>query len=199
MTPQQIAASYDAIADHWDGADFNRANGIAQHERALRFLGRTGAALDVGCGASGRLMDLLLANGFTVEGLDLSTEMLRRARRRHPDLVFHQADICTWALPHAYDFISAWDSIWHVPQARQLPVLRKLLAGLTPGGVLIFTSGGVETAEEVTNPCLGQPLYHAAPGVPALLRTIEEAGCRCRHLEYDQYPEKHVYLIAQRP
>ena len=199
MTPQQIAASYDAIADHWDGPDFNRANGIPQHERALRFLDCGSTALDVGCGASGRLIDLLLARGFVVEGLDLSAEMLRRARRRHPDLVFHHADICTWPLPRAYDFISAWDSIWHVPQAQQLPVLRKLLAGLAPGGVLIFTSGGVEVAGEVTNPCLGQPLYHAAPGVPALLQTIAEMGCHCRHLEYDQYPEKHVYLIAQRP
>jgi hypothetical protein len=27
---------------------------------------------------------------------------------------------------------------------------------------------------------------------------LSEAGCICRHLEYDQYPESHLYLIAQK-
>jgi len=111
---------------------------------------------------------------------------------------FHFADICIWEFPKHYDFISAWDSIWHVQLQQQLDVLRKMLSGLAPGGVLIFTTGGVESPEEITNPCFGQPLYHAAPGISAILRILEESGCSCRHLEYDQYPEKHVYVIAQR-
>lgn len=197
MTPAQTAATYDRIAKHWDGPGFNRANGIAQHERALAFLGRAGAALDIGCGASGRIIELLLARGFAVEGLDLSREMLARAARRHPAVRFHHADICTWTFPHAYDFVSAWDSLWHVPLERQLAVLARVCGQLSPGGVLIFTTGGVERAEEVTNPCFGEPLYHAAPGIPAVLRMIEAAACRCRHLEYDQYPENHVYLVVQ--
>ncbi len=27
---------------------------------------------------------------------------------------------------------------------------------------------------------------------------LAEAGCICRHLEYDQYPELHLYIIAQK-
>jgi hypothetical protein len=34
-------------------------------------------------------------------------------------------------------------------------------------------------------------------GIPATLRVISEAGCVCRHLEYDQYPELHLCVIAQ--
>jgi SAM-dependent methyltransferase len=198
MTPDEVAATYNAIAAHWDSADFNRDNGIAQHERALGFVAKAGSALDVGCGSSGRIVELLLVRKFSVEGLDISPEMLARARRRHPRVTFHLADICTFSLPQRYDFISAWDSIWHVPLAQQLDVLRKLLAGLSPGGVLLFTAGGTQGPEEVTNPCLGQPLYHASAGIPAILRTLDECGCACRHLEYDQHPEKHVTLIAQR-
>ena len=133
------------------------------------------------------------------EGLDFSPNMLALAKRRHPAVVFHHADICTWEFPHQYDFISAWDSIWHVPLARQAGVLAKLCAALTPRGVLIFTSGGIDAPGEVTNPCQGQPLYHAAPGIPALLRLIDKFGCVCRHLEYDQHPEPHLYLIVQKP
>jgi RimJ/RimL family protein N-acetyltransferase len=42
-------------------------------------------------------------------------------------------------------------------------------------------------------------MYHATLGIPKTLHVLADAGCVCRHLEYDQYPENHVYLIAQRP
>jgi len=199
MEPNETAANYDKIAQHWAGAAFPITNGIVQHERAIQFLGRPGCAIDVGCGSSGRFIDLLLGRGFKVEGLDISSEMIALAKAKHPEVPFHQADICTWEFPRRYDFISAWDSIWHVPLDRQPAVLEKLCAGLNPGGILIFTSGGVDIPGHVTNPCHGQPLYHAALGIPQLLRLIDEFGCVCRHLEYDKHPELHLYLIIQKP
>lgn len=198
MDSQQTAANYDQLASHWAREGFIHENGIAQHERAIRLLGRTGRAIDVGCGSSGRIIGLLLARGFEVEGLDFSQEMLALAKKKHPSVVFHHADICVWEPAARYDFISAWDSIWHVPLAQHEAVLRKLCAALTPGGVLIFTTGAVDTPGEVTNPCEGQPLYHAALGVSQLLRLIDRFGCVCRHLEQDQFPEKHLYFIAQK-
>lgn len=33
----------------------------------------------------------------------------------------------------------------------------------------------------------------------ARLRLPREFGCECLHVEYDQYPESHVYLIARKP
>lgn len=196
MTPEQIAHSYDKIAEHWDCPEFDRNNGIPQHERALRFVSRFGGALDIGCGSSGRIIELLLSRGFEVEGLDMSQGMLKRAQQHHPDVRFHLADIRSWEFPKDFDFISAWDSIWHIPLHEQLSVLRKICGGLVQGGVLIFTTGGVEKPEEITVINFGHPLYHAAPGIYAVLRTLEESGCLCRHLEYDQ--AKHVYVIAQR-
>ena len=37
-------------------------------------------------------------------------------------------------------------------------------------GILIFTSGGLDSSGEVTNPFKEQPLYHAARGIPRLLK-----------------------------
>lgn len=198
MKPEQTAFSYNQIAEHWDCPEFDLSNGIQQHERALRFVSRFNTALDIGCGSSGRIIDLLLNRGFKVEGLDMSQEMLKRARQHHPNVTFYLADMCLWEFPKAFDFISAWDSIWHIPLHLQLSVLRNICNGLAHDGVLIFTTGGVEKPDEITHPCFGQPLYHAAPGIPAVLHALEQSGCLCRHLEYDQYPEKHVYVIAQR-
>lgn len=198
METRETASNYDKIARHWASDAFNSSNGISQHERALQFLKEPGSAIDVGCGSSGRFIDLLLSRDFQVEGLDISAGMLALARERHPEVIFHHADICEWEFTKGYDFISAWDSIWHVPLDRHPAVLRKLCAGLNPGGVLIFTSGGVDVPDEVTNPFQGQPLYHAALGIPKLLRLIDRSECVCRHLEYDQYPERHLYLIVQK-
>ena len=202
MNQKETARSYDALADHWDGDGFHRENGIEQHERALWFSRRTGAAIDIGCGSSGRIIDLLQSHGFGAEGLDISEEMVARAQARHPEVNFHLADIVSWEFPKEYDFISAWDSVWHVPLEEQEAVLQKLCRALAQNGVLIYTTGGIDSPEEGSNPFLGQPLYHAALGIPTILRTIDEMGCVCRHLQYDQSQKddvgKHLYLIIQK-
>jgi 2-polyprenyl-3-methyl-5-hydroxy-6-metoxy-1,4-benzoquinol methylase len=198
MRPSEIASSYDALAPRWAGQGFDRANGVSQHQRALQFAQNRGQALDVGCGSSGRFIDLLVAEGFEVEGLDLSAEMIRLARLRHPLIVFHQMDVCLWEPTKAYDFITAWDSIWHVPLASQRGVMIKLCSALAPKGVFIFTAGGLNEPSETEDAEMGVPMYHATLGIPEILRTLESSGCTCRHLEYDQYPEPHVYFIAQK-
>ncbi|MDP4720528.1 MAG: class I SAM-dependent methyltransferase [Akkermansiaceae bacterium] len=202
MKPHETAASYDALAHHWNGDDFNRENGIIQHQRALRFSSGSGHAIDVGCGSSGRIIGLLQEAGFTAEGLDISEGMLELARARHPDVTFHHSDVVTWSFPRKYDFISAWDSVWHVPLEHQEAVLRKLCNALAQHGVMIFASGGVDAPEDGSNPFLEQPLYHAALGIPKILEVIMQEGCICRHLEYDQAHDddvgKHLYLIIQK-
>src|SRR5262245_47583133 len=129
MTPSDVGRSYDAITRHWEAPD-HALTGLPQHQKALQFLKTRGYALDVGCGCDGRFVELLKAEGFHVEGIDVSPRMVALARERHPDVTFHHADICRWELPRRYDLITGWDSIWHVPQAEQEKVLRKLCDGL---------------------------------------------------------------------
>lgn len=194
MTPEEVAAGYDRLAHEWLDVS---AYGFAQVERAVEFVKHKGAALDVGCG-TGRLMGLLGRHGFRTDGVDVSPVMLALARQRHPDARLFHADICGWELPEAYDLIVAWDSVWHVRLAEQVAVLTKLCRGLAAGGVLVFTAGGTDGPDERRDSHMGPPMYHATPGIPTTLRALAEAGCVCRHLEYDQYPEAHVYLIAQK-
>lgn len=197
MQPSETAESYDAIAHRWL-EPFIASNGIRQHEHALRFRPHGGAALDVGCGCSGRFIDLLERCGYGVEGLDVSARMIELARQRNPSVTFYHADVCEWTPPKQYDFITAWDSIWHVPLEYGRHVLRKLCGALTPGGVFIWTTGGLDGTEEKKDSTMGPPVYYGVLGIPLTLQTISEAGCVCRHLEYDQHPEKHVFLIAQK-
>jgi trans-aconitate methyltransferase len=198
MDPREIARNYDQLADRWNSDALLRNYGIRQHERAIAFVKEKRTALDVGCGSNGRIIGLLTSYGFSVEGLDLSTQMIELAKQRHPNVIFHHADICEWKFSRGYDLISAWDSIWHVPLANQEPVLIKIMQGLTPGGVCVFTTGGLDAPSEKVDSAMGPQMYYSALGIPKMLQLISETGCVCRHLEYDQYPELHLCVIAQR-
>ena len=198
MTPHQIGKAYDEIADLWDREKFLNDNGIAQHKRAIAFTDKRGTTLDVGCGGNGRIIDLLLEEGFSPEGLDVSDEMIDRARKRHPHVTFYHYDICSWQPVRGYDFITAWDSIWHVPLENHESVLIKILSSLNQGGVCIFSAGGLDEASDHTDDYMGPEVYYSSLGIPKLLDVISNSGCVCRHLEYDQYPELHLYLIVQK-
>ena len=64
-------------------------------------------------------------------------------------------------------------SVWHAPLEFQAGILRKLCDGLNPGGILIYPTGNVNEPGEMCNDCLGQDLYHAALGIPNILRIID--------------------------
>ena len=200
MDHPSTAAAYDSLADRWRDDAFGQANGVPQHGRALAFLeaGQGGWALNVGCGASTRLNALLRGHGLRLEGVDVSARMLALAREADPAVVLHQADIRHWPLPRSYRFITAWDSIWHVPLADQRPLMLKLLRALAPGGVFVFSAGGLDAAGEHVDATMGPPLTYSTLGIPGLLDVIAQAGCLCRHLEFDQYPESHLFIAVQK-
>lgn len=152
----------------------------------------------MGCGCHGRFIRLLELRGYAVEGLDVSARMIALAREEMPQVTFHHADVCVWEPEGLYDFISAWDSIWHVPLESHAEVLTKLCHALAPGGIFIFTFGGLDAPEEKVDASMGVPVYYSTLGVSQTLQTVAAAGCVCRHVEYDQHPEMHVFVIVQR-
>lgn len=200
MSLTTTALAYDEIAERWRDQDFDPHNGVVQHERALRFLGAEGEgwALNVGCGCNTRFNSLMRAHHLHIEGIDVSGRMIELARAADPTLSLHHADVCTWPLPRTYRFITAWDSIWHVALKDQRPLMLKLMHALDAGGVFLFTAGGLDAEDEHVDAYMGPELNYSTLGIPGLLKVIAEAGCVCRHLEFDQYPQKHLVVIVQR-
>lgn len=201
MDHSSIASSYDAIAERWLDSQFNAENGIRLHAQALRFLDgpADGWALNVGCGCNTRFNALMRGQGLRIEGIDISKRMIALARVADPDVVLHHADICAWQPERRYRFISAWDSIWHARLEEQRPLMLKLMRALEPGGVFIFSAGGLDAPDAHIDASMGPPVHYSTLGIPALLEVIAEAGCICRHLEFDQLPHKHLAVIVQRP
>lgn len=198
MQPEDTALRYDRLAQWWQTQHQNSRYGIAQLERAIKFVSHKKLALDVGCGSSGRFIKVLNEAGFQVEGLDISAEMIHLAKQLHPDLTFYIEDICAWTPPHHYSFIVARDSTFHLPLNQQEPVTKKLCNALEPGGVLLFTCGGGYQHGEISGSFQGQDFDYSTLGTNLFLQILHEQNCTCLHLEYDQYPERHVYIIAQK-
>lgn len=84
--------------------------------------------------------------------------MIALARAADPTAVLHHADICSWPLPRAYRFISAWDSIWHVRLEQQHALMLRLMHALEPGGIFLFSAGGLDAAGEHVEAAMGTPV-----------------------------------------
>jgi SAM-dependent methyltransferase len=196
VKPDEIGKRYDAIASWWDAQQPTMAAGLRYVERAIALCATRGKALDVGCGSGGRIIVALTDAGFTIMGLDVSESMLALAKARHPATSFVQADISTWQLSEKYDLIVAWDSTFHVPHTSQRTVVAKLCAALAPGGVILFTAGGIDG--EITGEMSGETFYYSSLADEEYIRILKESGCTVVLLERDQYPEHHIVAIAIR-
>jgi SAM-dependent methyltransferase len=198
MDPQETGRQYDAIASWWLEQMRASTYGLAALERALAFVKDGRHALDVGCGGEGRFLRTLLERGFHCAGVDVSAGMAALAAQRHPRAQVMRGEICTWPLPRTYDLITAWDSTFHLPLDRHEPVLRKMCEGLSGTGVLLFTCGGGEEAGTAQGEFGGRRFEYSTLGLPAFIRLLGHFGCVVRHVEYDQQPDNHVYVIAQK-
>jgi SAM-dependent methyltransferase len=198
MDPEQTGFNYDAIASWWLDQMNDSTYGIAALERALKFVGPGRLALDVGCGCEGRYLRRLRERGFVCTGLDVSGEMIALAAKRYPAVQFETGDIATWRLPQQYDLITAWDSTFHLPLHSHEPVLEKLCTGLRKHGVLLFTCGDTDEPGTIEGAFGGQRFEYSSLGVTEFVRLLWRFDCSVRHLEYDQHPENHVYIIARK-
>jgi SAM-dependent methyltransferase len=134
------AATFDEAADHGLADPAVRT---AWRELLLAALPPSPARVaDLGCG-TGTLALLLAEEGYAVDGLDFSPEMVRRARAKavaHPDVRFVEGDAAAPALtPGTYDVVLCRHVLWALPDPSA--ALRQWLGLLVPGGRLVLVEG----------------------------------------------------------
>lgn len=191
-----IGEKYDKIAEWWHVYHQNSDYGLSQLERAISYCKSNVSALDVGCGSGGRIINKLESKGFAVTGIDASKQMIKIAKTCHAEAQFVLADICTWNTTLRYDLVVAWDSIFHLPLTMHASVVAKLCSMLNKDGILLYTLG--DEYGEHESDWHNDQFYYSSIGINGNLKILIENNCECRHLELDQYPEKHVCIIAQK-
>ena len=196
MNPDILGKKYDRIAEWWDNRHQHGSYGVKQIKNAIKFCSTKMDALDVGCGSGGRITSVLKGEGFSVTGIDVSAEMIRLANANHPNDTFIHADICVWKTDKKFDLVIAWDSIFHVPYNQQKTVLEHLCEFLSQDGVLIYTFGNA--VGEHTDQWRNDTFYYSSIGINENIKLLINNGLSILHLELDQYPENHVYVVAKK-
>jgi SAM-dependent methyltransferase len=94
---------------------------------------------DLGCG-TGTLTRLLTDEGYRVDGLDFSGEMIRRARAKVPEARFVVGDAAAPALaPHQYDVVLSRHVLWAMPDPAC--AFGRWVNLLGPGGSVVLIEG----------------------------------------------------------
>lgn len=136
-----IRQSYDRVADEYSRRIYDELRHKPLDRQLLdRFaaiVGDAGLCGDIGCGP-GHVARHLHEQGTKVCGIDLSDEMVARARALNPGIDFQQGDLMALKLPDAhFAGLTAFYSLIHVPPADLVPALQELRRVLCPGGLLL--------------------------------------------------------------
>jgi SAM-dependent methyltransferase len=103
---------------------------------------------DLGCG-TGTLSLLLADEGYDVTGVDVSPEMLARARRKAPGVDFREGDAGDPPLPRAaFDVVLSRHVLWAVPDPER--AFGRWVDLLAPDGRLVLVEGHWHTGAGLT-------------------------------------------------
>ena len=178
------AASFDEEPDHGLADPQVRA---AWRELLLGVLPPAPARIaDLGCG-TGTLTRLLVDEGYAVDGLDISPEMIRRARSKVPEAEFFVGDAATPGLePAAYDVVLCRHVLWAMPDP--VAAFRTWTELLAAGGVVVLVEG-----------LWGNGAGLSAEQTEAIVRAVRSEAT-VRHLPEDVYWGKPItderYLLT---
>lgn len=150
MTERDVRAAYDVVADayadHFPTLDAEQPVDLAMVQHVVRSLPGARRVLDAGCGA-GRMLPFLATLGARPQGVDLSPEMVRRARADHPAHPVQVGSLTDLPLAdESVDGVLAWYSTIHVPDADLPRALAEMRRVLVPGGLVCL---GFQTGEGV--------------------------------------------------
>lgn len=103
------------------------------------------SVLDAGCG-TGRVAIELARRGLEVEGVDLDATMLTAARRKAPELTWHQADLADLDLGRRFDMVLlAGNVMIFLTPGSEARVVAAMARHVAPAGALVagFQLNGV--------------------------------------------------------
>lgn len=188
---------YDRIAEDWHAGQ--RAFTAKKYVDQLANRLEPGASvLDLGCGTGEPVARYLFEKGFRVVGVDESAAMLEIARRVLPRVKFIRAEMCELELDEQFAAVVVWDSLFHVERGRHHSVFQKLAALLTPGGLLLLSTGGTGHAG-FTSEMHGHDFFYSAHDPAETLRLLTSAGFEVELCEEDDPSSKgHIAVVARR-
>ena len=181
ITPDEIGRRYNEIA-HIFEQKRSLTIGVDYADKFLRLLvshfkrPESCTVLDIGCGTGIPLTRRLASSGARVVGLDISSTMIEKARENVLNADFMIGDIVTTRFDIKFEGVFAWDSLFHLPLARQEEVIRKIVGWLDTDGVFLFTAGG--DYGELVSEMFGKTFYYSSLSAEQYENILAEENCR---------------------
>ncbi len=173
-----MKADYNSISEHWLTA--RKTLPAKDQELFELFLGKlpiNSKILDLGCGHGVPVATLIANYGHKIVGVDRSETLLAYARHAMPEHDWILRELEDFEPADNYDGIVIWDSLFHLPRAAQLTLLRKAAEALNPNGMLILSSGGSENdIPPFTDQMFGHTFFYDSFTISQLLLHCTELG-----------------------
>jgi trans-aconitate methyltransferase len=135
---------------HWNATGYDEAMSfVSQYgEDLVKWLNpqKGERVVDFGCG-TGDLAAQIAFFGSEVMGVDISPEMVERARNKYPQLIFQCADGMKWNAGKTYDAVFSNAALHWMKDAEA--AIAGMVASLRPGGRLIAEFGGHRNVEAI--------------------------------------------------
>jgi SAM-dependent methyltransferase len=210
QTSDHIRACYDTVArEYAERFAGELAHKPLDRELLSRFASEVtgrGDVYDLGCGP-GQTTAFLHRCGVTVRGLDISAELLREARQRHPGIAFEPGDMLALPLVDAsLAGVIAFYAIVHLSPDGLRQALAEMYRVLRPGGRLLLAFHVGEKSihvEEFLGHRISLDFVFFAPQV--VMDELVRAGfVAVEVIERDPYPDvehpsRRAYVFARKP
>lgn len=139
---------YDTYAKQW--ADYKTNSFFYEKQFRLfeKLLKKGDSVLDIGC-AYGIHAPLFLGIGRKLKyfGIDLSSEMVKLAKSRYPQMQFKTADVIKFKSAKKFDSFWSAATLMHVPKENWDKMLSNIEANMKPGAI-----GFISLVEKRPNP-----------------------------------------------
>lgn len=198
MTNDLVKTGYDIGAADY-AAQRDQFESIKYLEMFSTLVEKGKTVLDVGCGAGRPVDEYLVTQGFAVNGIDLSENMIALAKENVPEAFYEVKDMTTLKEgEYCVNGIVSFYAIFHTPKEQHQEILRKFASFMPNGGALLITmgSGEWEGTEENFH---GAKMFWSHYGAEKNVEMVEHAGFTIVLNEIDgSANEKHQVIIAKK-
>jgi SAM-dependent methyltransferase len=209
--PVDTRSSYDRVAEEYARQFAHELEKKPFDRKMLDWLaekaGGAGTICDMGCGP-GQIARYLHSRGVKACGIDLSSEMVRQARGKNPEITFQQGDMLSLkdVADNSFAGIAAFYSLIHLPRTQIPEALKELRRTLVPDGVLLSTFHiGKETVHRDEWWDFEVSLDFNFFETEEMKSNLELAGFKLEEvIERDPYPEdveyqsRRAYIFARK-
>ena len=173
-----VTDTYDFTAPAYDEKQFGTVGEPLEAFARLLKKQQKHHILDIGCNV-GWEASFLIARGFTVAGIDASTEMVQKSSIRAPQGKFRKMQVHDLQFSPEQTFDAIWSTrtLIHIPQALIIDLLASWKRVLKPGGILgVAVNIGDRKGWETTENTAGRPMFYHYFAEGELEKALEAAG-----------------------